>query len=98
MVSFELNKEIEKDVFRLVRILSRACILLPSCDRVLKRIELCSQAPHGKRNSCVYSFQIQEQFSRYLVAICGSVCVNYQLFCVKFIELHPRYIVCDHQG
>ena len=48
MVSFELSKEIEKDVFRLAPILSRACIMRPSCDRVLKRIELCSQAPHGK--------------------------------------------------
>ena len=45
MVSFELGKEIEKDVFRLVRILSRAYILRSNCDRVLKRIEClhCAQ-------------------------------------------------------
>ena len=45
MVGFELGKEIEKDVFRLVRILSRAYILRSNCDRVLKRIEClhCAQ-------------------------------------------------------
>ena len=45
-----------------------------------------------------YSFQIQEQFSHYPFTICESVYVNYQLFCVEFIELHPRNFECDHQG
>ena len=61
MVSFELGKEIEKDVFRLVRNLSRACILRPSCDRVLKRIEClhCAYKHHMVSEVVIYSFQIQ---------------------------------------
>ena len=71
MVSFELGKEIEKDVFRLVRILSRTCILRPNCDRVLKRIEslYCAHKHHMVSEVVVYSFRIQEQFSQYLFAI-----------------------------
>ena len=101
MVSFELGKEIEKDVFRFVCILSRACILCPSCDRVLKRIEClhCAHKHHMVSETVVvYSFQIQEQFSHYLFAICESVYVNYQLFWVEFIKLHPRNFVCHHRG
>ena len=100
MVSFELSKEIEKDGFRRVRILSQACILRPSCDRVLRRIEClhCAHKHHMVSEIVVvYSFQIQEQFSHYLFAICESVYVNYQLLCVEFIELHPRNYVCDHR-
>ena len=85
MVSFELSKEIEKDVFRLLCNLSRACILRPSCDKVLKRIEClhCAHKHHMvSKIVVVYSFQIQEQFSHYLFAICESVYVNYQLLCV----------------
>ena len=70
-VSFELGKEIEKDVFRLMRILSRTCILRPNCDRVLKRIEslYCAHKHHMVSEVVVYSFRIQEQFSQYLFAI-----------------------------
>ena len=101
MVSFELSKEIEKYVFRLVCILLRACILCPSCDRVLKRIEClhCAHKHHMVSEVVVvYSFQVHQQFSRYLFAICESVYVNYHLLCVEFLELHPRNYVCGHRG
>ena len=101
MVSFEPSKEIEKDGFRRVRILSRACILRPSCDRVLKRIEClhCAHKHHMVSEIVVvYSFQIQEQFLHYLFVVYESVYVNFQLLCVEFIELLPRNYVCDHRG
>ena len=77
MVSSKLSKEIEKD--------DRACILRPSCDRVLKRIEYlpCAHKHHMVSEIVVvYSFQIQEQFSHCRFVIFKSVYVNYQLLCV----------------
>ena len=74
MVSSKLSKEIEKD--------DRACILRPSCDRVLKRIEYLPCAHMVSEIVVVYSFQIQEQFSHCRFVIFKSVYVNYQLLCV----------------
>ena len=64
MVSSKLSKEIEKD--------DRACILRPSRDRVLKRIEYLPYAHKHHMVSeivVVYNFQIQEQFSHCRFAV-----------------------------